>query len=224
MAARENPYAEFLHWQLSSGHEIYDICDIYMEHDEGLGLGNFSLDNAPLPHPFCRCTWYIDCNKSLDEIGEELGRWIAGESNPKLDGAFAEWKEQAGLAFSIGRGIINLPDIPARHSVGARHVDDFPILTPDGEEYTHLADGEYIRNVEVFAGKGTRDRIREDEDLEEYYGVAAAEWQKVKGIGNVDYHGEIHRAEIHWYQANEVGRIEAKIKRQPDGRWWLDDR
>lgn len=94
MAARGNPFAEFLHWQLSSGHEIYDICDLYMEHDEGLGLGNFSLDNAPLPHPFCRCTWYIDSNKSLEEIGEELGRWIGGEGNPKLDGVFAEWKQQ----------------------------------------------------------------------------------------------------------------------------------
>ncbi len=95
MAARQNPYAEFLHWELSSGHEIYDVCDLYMEHDEGLGLGNFSLDNAPLPHPFCRCTWYIDSSKSLDEIGNELGRWIGGEKNDRLDEAFEAWKEGA---------------------------------------------------------------------------------------------------------------------------------
>ncbi len=97
MAARQNPYAEFLHWELSSGHEIYDVCDLYMEHDEGLGLGNFSLDNAPLPHPFCRCTWYIDSSKSLDEIGNELGRWIGGEKNDRLDEAFGEWKQKIGL-------------------------------------------------------------------------------------------------------------------------------
>lgn len=94
MAARENPFAEFLHWELSSFHLIYDVCDTYMEHDEGLGLGNFSLDNAPLPHPFCRCTWYIDSSKSLDEIGQELGGWLAGEDNPKLEKAFGEWREQ----------------------------------------------------------------------------------------------------------------------------------
>ena len=93
MAARENPFAEFLHWELSSFHLIYDVCDTYMEHDEGLGLGNFSLDNAPLPHPFCRCTWYIDSSKSLDEIGQELGDWLAGAENPKLDKAFGEWRD-----------------------------------------------------------------------------------------------------------------------------------
>lgn len=92
LAGRENPYAEFLHWELSRSHEIYDVCDTYMEHDEGLGKGNFALDNAPLPHPFCKCTWYIDCDKSLEEIGEELGEWLAGAENPKLERAFGEWK------------------------------------------------------------------------------------------------------------------------------------
>lgn len=92
MAARDNPFAEYLHWELSSFHLVYDVCDTYMEHDEGLGLGNFSLDNAPLPHPFCRCTWYIDSSKSLDEIGRELGDWISGGENAKLDRAFGEWK------------------------------------------------------------------------------------------------------------------------------------
>ena len=95
MAARENPYAEYLHWELSSMHLIYDVCDTYMEHDEGLGLGNFSLDNAPLPHPFCRCLYYVDSSKSLSEIGDEIGRWISGEENSRLDGAVGEWKAAA---------------------------------------------------------------------------------------------------------------------------------
>lgn len=224
MAARENPFAEFLHWELSSFHLIYDVCDTYMEHDEGLGLGNFSLDNAPLPHPFCRCTWYIDSSKSLDEIGQELGDWLAGAENPKLEKAFGEWKERTGLAFSTERDTIKLTDILIQHSIGARNANEFPILSPDGEENIHIADGEYIRNVKVFAGKGTSVRIRESESLEEYYGVPASEWQKVKGFANVEYDGEIHLAEIHWYQAEGIGRIEAKLKQRPDGGWWLDDR
>lgn len=36
--------------------------------------------------------WYPDPDKSLSEIGEELGKWIAGESNPRLDKAFREGK------------------------------------------------------------------------------------------------------------------------------------
>ena len=90
LAGRENPYAEFLHWELSRSHEIYDVCDTYMEHDEGLGKGNFALDNAPLPHPFCKCTWYLDSSKSLEEIGQELGEWLAGQLKTR------SWKGRSG--------------------------------------------------------------------------------------------------------------------------------
>lgn len=114
LAGRENPYAEFLHWELSRSHEIYDVCDTYMEHDEGLGKGNFALDNAPLPHPFCKCTWYLDSSKSLEEIGQELGEWLAGAENPKLERAFGAWKTNmldiGRKTFIIGNeGVRSLP-------------------------------------------------------------------------------------------------------------------
>lgn len=111
MAARENPFAEYLHWELSSFHTIYDVCDLYMEHDEGLGLGNFALDSPdlPLPHPFCRCNYYIDSDKSLKEIGQEIGGWISGEENPRLDAAFAEWKKE--YTFGGESGILRQKNI-----------------------------------------------------------------------------------------------------------------
>ena len=122
MAARENPYAEYLHWELSSMHLIYDVCDTYMEHDEGLGLGNFSLDNAPLPHPFCRCLYYVDSSKSLSEIGDEIGRWISGEENSRLDEAFGEWKAALGLDNTPGYRY---------------HEDGTIIVTDDWKEHFH---------------------------------------------------------------------------------------
>ena len=69
---------------------IVDICDTYAEHDEGLGLGNFPLTSAPLPHPFCTCLWYVDTNKTLDQVAKELGRWEQGESNKAVNLAFRE--------------------------------------------------------------------------------------------------------------------------------------
>ena len=54
---------------------IVDICDTYAEHDEGLGLGNLPLASAPLPHPFCTCVWYVDTNKTLEQVAKELARW-----------------------------------------------------------------------------------------------------------------------------------------------------
>ncbi len=90
-AARDNPYADYLHWELSVTHHIKDVCDIYATEDQyGLGIGNHPIDEAPLPHPFCKCTWYVDTDKSLEDIGGELGAWARGGSNAILDAWFAE--------------------------------------------------------------------------------------------------------------------------------------
>lgn len=78
-AARRNPYTQFIHWELTDAHVIYDVCDGYAEHDEGYGAGNFSFDAAPLPHPWCTCLWYADGLEDLDEIAEDIGEWVEDE-------------------------------------------------------------------------------------------------------------------------------------------------
>lgn len=91
-AARLNPYAQYFHWELTPAHVIFDICDAHAAHDEGMGEGNFSIDAAPLPHPFCTCLYYVDTDKSLEEIGRELRSWADGDRmDPLLEGAFGEW-------------------------------------------------------------------------------------------------------------------------------------
>lgn len=88
IAARNNPYAEFLHWELTPSHGIPDICDTYADHEEGLGVGNYPLSSAPLPHPFCTCLWFVDTDKTIEQVADELKRWEDGERVPALDRAF----------------------------------------------------------------------------------------------------------------------------------------
>ena len=38
-----------------------------------------------------------------------------------------------------------------------------------------------------------------------------------------DEFGDSRFVEIHWYQEPSVGKVEFKIKIQPDGSWYLDD-
>jgi hypothetical protein len=66
-----------------------------------------------------------------------------------------------------------------------------------------------ISAVETIAeGTGIRERPR----LEKVYGKA--NWKKKKGIVSVRLEtGETVRAEIHWYEAHGIGKIEHKIKR-----------
>ena len=49
------------------------------------------------------------------------------------------------------------------------------------------------------------------------------EWTKEKGFGYVDVDGESYYVELHWYQEPSVGKVDFKIKIQPDGSWYLGD-
>lgn len=94
-SAKENPFVEAIHWELSSAHYERQIscwgpdeCDEYAEQNwYDLGVGNFPIDALPIGHPSCLCTTYPILSKSLDDITDELKAWIDGEYNPSLD----EW-------------------------------------------------------------------------------------------------------------------------------------
>jgi hypothetical protein len=54
--------------------------------------------------------------------------------------------------------------------------------------------------------------IREIERLRRAYG--SGRWRKLKGNATVRLtDGEVWRAELHWYEAHGIGRVEMKIKR-----------
>jgi len=65
-----------------------------------------------------------------------------------------------------------------------------------------------IEHIEIIAlGKSIRELAR----LEKVYGKGR--WRKLKGIARVRLpNGNIVSAEIHWYEANGIGRKEYKIK------------
>ena len=97
--AKNNPYAEAMHWELSAEHGTRQVdrfgedeCDDYANSDYyNLGQGNFPTDKVPVPHPNCLCIQTIVIPKSLDEIGRELGQWINGKDISYLD----EWLKGA---------------------------------------------------------------------------------------------------------------------------------
>jgi hypothetical protein len=58
-------------------------------------------------------------------------------------------------------------------------------------------------------------RIRELERLVKRYG--AGHWRKRKGYAVVRLpNGSVRRAELHWYEAQGIGRMDMKIKRYLD--------
>lgn len=63
-------------------------------------------------------------------------------------------------------------------------------------------------SLEIIArGSGVRDRHR----LNRVYGKGT--WRKLKGFATIRYdNGHTQKAEIHWYEANGIGKREFKVK------------
>lgn len=89
-----------------------------------------------------------------------------------------------------------------------------------GIEYDFVP-GSRIQDSEVFAGKGTRHPLHEGvaEGLTEQYGGRISDWQHAKGFGTLldPDTGEELEAEVHWFQAKDVGKVKFKVKE------WLDE-
>lgn len=66
-----------------------------------------------------------------------------------------------------------------------------------------------ISDVEIIA---TGNSIREIARLRKFYGKGR--WRKMKGFAQIMLRDKtVFQAELHWYQANGIGKKEIKIKR-----------
>ncbi len=69
-----------------------------------------------------------------------------------------------------------------------------------------------IENVEIIAVGGS---IRDIMRIRKQYG--SGRWRKLKGVATVKLeNGNIHTAEVHWYEAHGIGKKKMKIKRLLD--------
>ena len=164
-------------------------------------------------------------------------RILEFDSNDRLIGCSTGWSEddegnrgvwctcENGKKYFIRKGesvlkarqrnekpnIIDLPDEQIPWSIGAMWVNE-EIAMPDGTTAKFVEKSKII-NKQVFAGNGTKKPIRDIERLIRKYPTSKAEnWQKVKGVAELDWEGEIIKAEIHWYEEPTIGRVETKYK------------
>ena len=82
-----------------------------------------------------------------------------------------------------------------------------------GSETYLLEKGSQITGIKVFAGKGTNTPIRKRKKLSNDYGGAEDSWEKTRGNAKIDVNGTVCEAEVHWFENQDVGIVELKIKR-----------
>jgi hypothetical protein len=78
-----------------------------------------------------------------------------------------------------------------------------------GEDFELVGDVADIEIIAVNVG------IRELKQLKAQFG--GKRWRKLKGVAWVRFpNGEVHQAEVHWYEAHGVGRRKMKVKGRLD--------
>ena len=114
--------------------------------------------------------------------------------------------------LGVEEDTVPLPDEDIPKSVGAKWINE-EVKMPDGSTATFV-EGSKVIHKQVFAGKGTKKPIRDVGRLvSQYKGSKAEEWQKVKGIAELEHKGEQFKSEIHWYEEPSIGRVETKFKK-----------
>jgi hypothetical protein len=86
-------------------------------------------------------------------------------------------------------------------------------MMPKGVEHYEIK--RIIGAVTVVENIAVGGKIRDVARLRRLYG--RGRWRKVKGEAVVELtNGEVHTAELHWYQAHGIGKKELKVKRLLD--------
>lgn len=186
-------------------------------------LNTAAAENTAVPEDVMKNAKAIMPKATDAEIQEYYERYMkdtgqASESfayNDSVDSVISEAMvdnhSETSVADNGDRDIIELEDIRVGRSLGAeRRAYDIMDLATD--EHFDLVDGSFLRNVKVFAGKGTKTPYRDAYKYADAIGGREEDWQHVKAIGEVDYYGEARKAEIHWSQCETLGEYDFFIK------------
>ncbi len=89
------------------------------------------------------------------------------------------------------------------------------IYDPESNKDYNLMDGTYIRDKQVFAGKGGQKPIKAmtKEELVNTYGGEPENWQHSKGNATLNYYNEARDAEVHWFEEENAGKFEYVVKK-----------
>lgn len=144
--------------------------------------------NFPPLHPFCRS---VICARLDPAIEARLVRRAKDPITGKISTVAYNMTYPEWIASSMFKDTVKLP----------------------GGELSRLSEGTKITKVVVFAGKGTNKDLRIANILAQQYNNSPEGWTHTRGEGFVEFEGSSNRAELHWFEHEETGRVLMKVKR-----------
>ena len=168
---------------------------------------------------------------SLKGISEKTG--YAPELDPGPKGNLLEngWEEDFHLPKLLGddageggvesienngnSDIIRIDNFEIGRSLGAKAANYYVMDLETGEIY-HFVEGTKIQDAQVFAGKGTKVKLRIADKYSGDHGGDPSNWQHAKGFGLLGTPDGERMAEVHWMQCPGIGKFDFFVKE------WLD--
>ena len=158
-------------------------------------------------HERCRCTVEYDPGEGRRQ-NVHTKQWTDAADSDTL-----EERKTFGLLSSQNRRYE--PDIVIGKDLGAK-AKNYTVMDLNTGEFFQFSQDSRIRNVEVFAGKGSRTEFRKAEKYAERHGGKAEDWQHVKGHGVIETPEGDRPAEVHWVQCSGIGKFDFFVKRWED--------
>lgn len=107
-------------------------------------------------------------------------------------------------------------DIIIGRSLGAS-ARNYPVKAPDSNQHYKFAEGTSITKIKVIMGHGTNKPLNNKHTIALRNNISNPDSiQKLRGEGYVMVEGKKRKAELHWYEADEIDRFEFKVKRYLD--------
>lgn len=167
-------------------------------------------------HANCDCTYMIRHSKDFEVEGydPEAYRKIYYQAKGNTGEEKINYMRRMQRQL-VSNKTTNLQDEFIGNSVGAKSWNYDIIELSTGEVY-HLAEGTYLQDKEVFAGKGTNVEYRNAYKYADKYGGKVENWQHVKAKGILSTNDGDRKAEVHWSQCENIGKKDMFIKK------WMD--
>ena len=134
-SSQANPYVDGIKWKSAMQHgRTCKLCIERATEDQyGLGAGIFPKDKVPLDHPNGLCTMIPEIEKDLDEVADELKKWIDGEPNKKLD----DWYKKDGWKFGGVKPGKGKPDANGQLTKQVKQLED-ELDIINNKKYTNI--------------------------------------------------------------------------------------
>lgn len=152
---------------------------------------------------------------------EEVAMGAAGLDNSEAKTKVREWRARK-QDYMLNRITIpeslRIQDSFIGRSVGAK-ARNYDVIDKQSGIVYNLLEGSRLQDSTVFAGKGVRTPLNPEvvEGLCQEYGGTPESWQHAKATAELTDGEEVRKAEIHWFQAEGIGKVKFKVKR------WIDE-